>query len=80
LDPLLIPITAIVCIFVVSPWLAFRHAERKRELEARETISAADADEFRRSLDRLERRVKTLESILDSEAPGWRKRHELEGA
>ncbi len=78
LDPILIPIVAIVCVFVIAPWLTFRHEERKRQWKAREAMSGEDAEHFHRSLGRLERRVKTLEAILDDEAPGWRKRHESE--
>jgi phage shock protein B len=33
-----------------------------------------------RSAKRMERRIEALESILDAEAPGWRKRHDEEGA
>jgi phage shock protein B len=79
INPLLIPIVAIVCIFVIAPMLAFRHEERKREIAARASMSSEDAERFSISLERLESRVKTLEAILDDEAPGWRKRHEMEG-
>lgn len=78
IDPILIPILAIVCIFVVAPWMAFRHEERKRALDAREAMAGEDAEFFHRSLARLEQRLKTLEAILDDEAPGWRKRHKTE--
>jgi phage shock protein B len=77
IDPILIPILAIVCVFVIAPWMAFRHEEKKREWQARETMTAEDAARFHGSLERLERRLKSLEAILDDEAPGWRKRHGL---
>jgi phage shock protein B len=77
-DPLWIPIIAIVSIFIIAPWMAFRHEERKRELKAKEAMGGEDVQFFHQSLERLERRVKTLESILDDEAPGWRKRHDVE--
>ena len=67
LDPILIPIVAIVCVFVIAPWLMSRHDLRKRELAARETMSREDSERFARSLERLELRVKTLEAILDDE-------------
>ena len=79
-DPLWIPIIAIICVFVIAPWLTFRHEERKRRWKARDAMAGEDAEYFHRSLARLERRVKTLEAILDDEAPGWRKRHEMEEA
>jgi phage shock protein B len=75
IDPVLIPIVAIVCIFVIAPWMAFRHEEKKREWKAKEAMGGEDAQFFHQSLERLERRMKTLEAILDDEAPGWRKRH-----
>jgi phage shock protein B len=76
-DPLWIPIIAIVSMFIIAPWMAFRHEERKRELKARESMAGEDSEFFHRALTRLEQRVKTLESILDREAPGWRGRHGL---
>jgi phage shock protein B len=76
-DPLWIPIIAIVSLFIIAPWMAFRHEERKRELSAREAMGGEDAQYFHSALSRLERRVKSLEAILDSEAPGWRKRHDV---
>jgi phage shock protein B len=77
LDPILIPLVAIICVFVVTPWMAFRHEERKRAMRAKEGMSQEDATFFHGALERLERRMKTLEAILDDEAPGWRKRHDM---
>jgi phage shock protein B len=74
IDPILIPILAILCVFVITPWMAFRHEERKRELRARESMSAEDAEQFHRTVARLEARMKVLESILDDEVPGWRRK------
>jgi hypothetical protein len=45
-------------------------------VDARNRMSARDAEGFSRSLAAMEGRMKSLEAILDSEAPGWRKRHE----
>ncbi len=73
-NPLWIPILAILCVFVVTPWMAFRHEERKRELAAKEGMSKEDAQEFTRVVAKLEARMKVLESILDTEVPGWRRK------
>jgi hypothetical protein len=52
-----------------------RLRDRIAELE-QGGATGADADEFERALERMERRMKTLEAILDDEAPGWRRKYE----
>lgn len=57
---------------VVPVWIRnhYRHAQ-----EARRALNDQDARELetlRGVADRLEGRIRTLERVLDAEAPGWR--------
>jgi phage shock protein B len=72
----LVPLFAIVCLFVILPGMGLWFADRQRRWKAQqsEVTQVADADLLRLA-DRLERRVEALEKILDSEAPNWRARH-----
>ncbi len=70
---LLIPLAAIISLFVVLPALIMRHAERKRvhDLQTRSGVS----DDILKIADRMEQRIDALERILDVEVPGWREKH-----
>lgn len=72
----LVPLLAIVCLFVILPGMGLWFADRQRRWKAQqsEASQVADADLLRLA-DRLERRVEALEKILDTEAPNWRARH-----
>lgn len=72
----LVPLLAIVCLFVILPGMGLWFADRQRRWKAQqsEATKMVDADLLRLA-DRLERRVEALEKILDSEAPNWRARH-----
>ncbi|WP_299687624.1 envelope stress response membrane protein PspB [Hydrocarboniphaga sp.] len=72
----LVPLIAIVCLFVILPGMGMWFADRQRRWKAQqgEASQLADADLLRLA-DRLEKRVEALEKILDSEAPNWRARH-----
>jgi phage shock protein B len=58
-----------VILFVV---LLFRTLERKRQ--AQEPQNAAAHQALMAAAERIERRVDSLEMLLDSELPGWRSR------
>jgi hypothetical protein len=65
-------------VFVIAPltvYLIVAHGyARDRAFKMREEISAADAERFKQTITRLETRMKSLEAILDSEAPDWRRK------
>ncbi len=69
----LIPLVAIISLFVVLPALILRHFERKRahELQTRSGVSA----DVLQIAERMEQRIDALERILDVEVPGWREKH-----
>ncbi len=82
MDPLWIPIIAIVGGLSIAA-MQMHHDARRREfkarimeLEARGGLTGQDAEHFAATVDRLEKRLKTLEAILDDEAPGWRRKYE----
>ena len=69
----LIPLIAVTGIFIVIPLLFFRTNSRRRELDSQsKTVVSGELAEL---ADRLEKRIDTLERLLDVEAPGWREKH-----
>ncbi len=66
-----IPIVAIVSHSVTKIY-RMRHEERM----ARGSISPDDAAQWSSTVERLERRMKTLETILDDQVPGWRRKYD----
>lgn len=73
MEELLIPIVAIVSIFVILPALIMRNGERKRAMELQH--KSAVGSEVIQLAERMEKRIDALERILDVEAPGWREKH-----
>lgn len=69
----LIPLIAVTGIFIVIPLLFFRTITRRRELAMQQKTMASG--ELLELADRLEKRIDTLERLLDVEAPGWREKH-----
>lgn len=74
MEDLLIPIFALLCIFVVLPGMVLWFLDRQRRHRAPTTDagSVASADLVRLA-ERMEKRIESLERLLDVEAPGWRK-------
>jgi phage shock protein B len=66
-----IPIIAILA-HSVTKVFRMRHEERM----ARGSISPEDAAQWQRTVERLEARMKTLETILDDQVPGWRRKYD----
>jgi hypothetical protein len=66
-----IPIVAIIA-HHVTRIVQMRHEERM----ARGRISTEDAAQWERTVARLEARMKVLESILDDQVPGWRRKYD----
>jgi phage shock protein B len=70
---ILVPLTAILAIFVFLPWVILSHRAKMREGAARSAGDPAMNAELVALAEKLERRVSAIETILDSESPGWRK-------
>lgn len=72
----LVPLLAIVCLFVILPGMAMWFSDRKRRwLREHSEPSQVASGDLLRLAERMEHRIEALEKILDAEAPGWRNRH-----
>lgn len=72
----LIPLVAIISLFVILPGMAMFFADRKRRFKAeQEGRTTTDSSALISLADRMERRIDALEQILDTESPGWRKKY-----
>lgn len=72
----LIPLVAILCLFVILPGMAMFFADRKRRFNAEQASQTTTSSAALESLaERMERRIDALEQILDTESPGWRKKY-----
>jgi phage shock protein B len=76
LEDTIVPIVAILCIFVVPLWLVLHYRDRRRLHEIELQKKNVNNDELNAVAEKMEKRIEALEDILDTEAPGWRKRHE----
>lgn len=71
----LIPLVAIISIFVVLPGMAMYFADRKRRWQHEQAGTSTGHSELSALAERMERRIDALEQILDAESPGWRKKY-----
>lgn len=70
----LIPLIAIICIFVLCPWLFLHYATRRREMQGLSREDEKMLEDLWQLANRMERRVESLETILDAKAPNWREK------
>ncbi len=68
--PFIIAIVAII--FVAMPATILKYVTEWRKVKALSTDDERLIDDLWQTAQRLERRVETLETILDKEAPEWR--------
>lgn len=69
----LIPLTAIICIFVIFPWILFQNITQWKK---NRSISADDEqllDDLYHISQRLEDRIHSIERIMDVDSPDWRR-------
>lgn len=72
--------TILFLIFVAPLWIIMHYRSKNR---AEASLNASERSELERLAtvaEAMRERVETLESILDAETPGWRKRAADEGA
>ncbi len=69
----LIGLIAVVSIFIVLPWMILHHLSKRRESAAKSVGDPAMNANLQVIAEKLEKRVQSLETILDAEVPGWRK-------
>jgi phage shock protein B len=68
-------VLAIVCLFVILPGMVLWFADRRRRDRLADPAASPGSADLVRLAERMEQRIEALEKILDSESPGWRKRH-----
>lgn len=69
-----IPIFAIFCVFIGAPWLVLHYTTRRREAQGLSREDEKMLAELWQLATRMERRVESLETILDAHAADWRKK------
>ncbi len=65
-------IFAIFCIFVAPLWLIMHYTTKRRQAQNLTGEDEKMLSDLWQLANKMEGRVKTLETILDTQAPGWR--------
>jgi phage shock protein B len=68
----LVPIAVIFCIFVAPLWLILHYTTKRRQAQGLTREDEKMLQELWQLANRMESRVNTLETILDSQVPNWR--------
>ncbi len=68
----IVPISAILTLFLFLPWLIFHYMTRIREARSLDEESQALFESTVEKTELMEERIEVLERILDAEVPGWR--------
>lgn len=63
---------ALFCIFIAPLWLILHYSTRRRQAQGLTREDEKMLSELWQLADKMERRVAALETILDTQAPGWR--------
>lgn len=71
---ILIPIVAIFCIFVACPWIILHYSTRRREAQGLSREDEKMLADLWQLANRMERRVESLETILDARTRDWREK------
>ena len=69
---LLIPISAIT----LPIWIVLHYKSKDKEFRSLNAEESGQLDELNALAEQMAERIKTLETILDSENPEWRDSHE----
>jgi len=69
-----IPIFAIFCIFIGLPWIIFHYTTRNRTAQGLSREDEKMLADLWQMATRMERRLESLETILDTRAAGWREK------
>lgn len=77
MDASMLTLAIVFIVLVILPSILFSHITKWRE---QKSLSADDEhmlEDLWRSAKRMERRINSLEAILDAEAPGWRNKEDV---
>lgn len=72
LSETLVPVIAIICLFVVMPALIFHYVLQLRKARSLSDKDEQTIDDLYALAHRLEDRVRSIERIMDADSPGWR--------
>ncbi len=72
MDEIVIPIIAIVTLFIGLPWLVFHYITKWKTAATLTTQDEDLLDDLHDLARRLDDRVVTIERIMDAENPAWR--------
>lgn len=75
MDLLIAPIILFM-IFVAPIWLVLHYRSKRQVSQGLTDEEFEQLNNLVRQAERMNQRIETLESILDSESPEWRSRHE----
>ena len=76
MEEFLAPVAIVAIIFVAFPAVLLHYQAELRKTKSISTDDERLMDDLWKTAQRLERRVEALETILDKEAPDWRRDHE----
>lgn len=65
-------IVALFCIFVAPLWLFLHYTTKRRQAQGLTREDEKMLSDLWQLANKMESRVKSLETILDQQAPGWR--------
>lgn len=66
--------TVLFMIFVAPIWIVMHYRSKNRRQASLSDSERSDIDRLCAAADNMRERIETLESILDSDAPDWRRR------
>jgi phage shock protein B len=69
-----IAVFSVFAIFIAFPWIVLNFLSRKRDAAVQAAGDPALNATLTGVADRMEKRLDAIESLLDSEVPGWRPR------
>lgn len=75
MDEFLVPVAIVAILFVAFPAVLLHYQTELRKTKSISTDDERLMDDLWKTAQRLERRVEALETILDKEAPDWRRDH-----
>ena len=74
LGPIIIAPTMLFFIFVAPLWIIMHYRAKGRARTSLSEDEHAELERLAAAAESMRERIETLESILDSETPGWRMR------
>ncbi len=66
----------IFMIFVAPIWIIMHYRSKRKISEGLSEHELAQLNDLSAKAERMADRIKTLEAILDADAPNWRRKHE----